>query len=460
MMIYRGPTRKVDKATMGTPAKGLFSKLRKQREPEPEPELAPHRLAALRVRAATAEDPDFIDPDEAAVHGESSPRGPGAQPIALVRRARQVGESWGDAESWFGGLPKLGAIEWPRGGAGRPLPFVAQIGLSGVSGLRPDSPLPSGGSLAFFLGEGAVVHVPEGASQFSPAPEDIAPAYEEGGYPFPDGPTALSRVLFPYWPVDPLALTLPEDLRDPSEEARHDDIREAMATAVAAEVPRRRYNFGASGLPEGTWGGPTPVWWHGVDHFIEQLRLSLAQSAEMAGRHGDRPEKLAAIETQSGGLPALVNALEGFAEDRDPWTTLNEEERDVFAEALANAWQQFPDLMRYPAPRRIEDLATVSLRAMMTGDDDAFAALPEGVRELLNRDYRLPAHGLPQMFGLATCIQNALYSHLDDVLLLQLPYDDLMEWRFGDNGAYQFWIRPEDLAERRWDAVKLTFECH
>ena len=460
MMIYRELTTKVDNAIMGKPVKGLFSKLRKQQEPEPEPELAPHRLAALRGRAAAAEDPDFADPDDDAAFGEGALIGPGVQPVALVRRSRQAGASWGEAECWFGGLPKLGAIEWPRGVDGRPLPFAAQIDLAAIQGARAGNPLPSSGSLAFFLGEGAVVHVPEGVSQFSPAPEDLPPAYEEGGYPFPEDRTALARTLFPFWPVEPIALTLPEDLRDPRQEARHEAIREAMATAIAAEVPRRRYNFGAGGLPEGTWSGPVPVWWHGVDHLIQQLQVSLAQSSGMAGRHRDRPEKLAAIEAQSGGLPALINALQGFAEDRDPWATLTEEERDVFAEALANAWQQFPDLLRYSAPRRIEDLTAVSLRAMMVGDADAFAAMPEAVRDLLNRDYRLPAHGLPQMFGLATCIQNALYSHLDDVLLLQLPYDDMMEWRFGDNGAYQFWIGPEDLAERRWERVQLTFECH
>jgi uncharacterized protein YwqG len=63
------------------------------------------------------------------------------------------------------------------------------------------------------------------------------------------------------------------------------------------------------------------------------------------------------------------------------------------------------------------------------------------------------------MFGLGSAIQTALYDHEDDVLLLQLRYDDMMEWRFGDMGAFQFWISPEDLAEQRWDRVTMTFEC-
>jgi uncharacterized protein YwqG len=36
----------------------------------------------------------------------------------------------------------------------------------------------------------------------------------------------------------------------------------------------------------------------------------------------------------------------------------------------------------------------------------------------------------------------------------------MMHWRFGDVGAYQFWIRPEDVKARNWPAAQLTFECH
>jgi uncharacterized protein YwqG len=47
-----------------------------------------------------------------------------------------------------------------------------------------------------------------------------------------------------------------------------------------------------------------------------------------------------------------------------------------------------------------------------------------------------------------------------NVLLLQLVYDDMMHWRFGDMGAFQFWIPPDDLARGNWAAVRVTFECH
>jgi len=41
-----------------------------------------------------------------------------------------------------------------------------------------------------------------------------------------------------------------------------------------------------------------------------------------------------------------------------------------------------------------------------------------------------------------------------------MTHDDMMHWRFGDNGIYQFWISPADLAVRNWGSAKMTFECH
>ena len=35
------------------------------------------------------------------------------------------------------------------------------------------------------------------------------------------------------------------------------------------------------------------------------------------------------------------------------------------------------------------------------------------------------------------------------IMLLQLTHDDMMHWRFGDNGICQFWISPADLAVRK-----------
>lgn len=398
---------------MAKPAKGIFAKLRRApAEPIPEPELGPQKLAALRLRAAVAEDPDLA----AARVDEVQALAPASQdidlqPVALVRAARHAGTDWTDAASWFGGLPKLGAIAWPTGSDGAPLPFAAQIALADIASTHAGGQALSGGSLAFFLGDGAVIHVPEGVSQPSAAPADLAPAYDEGGRTFPKGETLLSRAVFPFWPVEPIL---------PSQ---------------AGQPPRGPFH--AAGMPAGAWDGPVPVWWHGVDHLIAQLGLVLDRAGEDTS------------EGQRDGLSALVGALDGFAAERDPWAQLSSEEREVFAEALDNAWQQFGGLLDGPVPRTIEDLATLSLRAMTTGDAEAFAALPAPVREVINGDYRQPVGGLPRMFERD--------EHSGGVLLLELPEDDMMEWRFG--GAFQFRISPGDLAERRWDTAVMTFEA-
>jgi Domain of unknown function (DUF1963) len=65
-----------------------------------------------------------------------------------------------------------------------------------------------------------------------------------------------------------------------------------------------------------------------------------------------------------------------------------------------------------------------------------------------------------QMLGAATAVQNAAEQHEDDVLLLQLDSDLGANWLWGDVGTLQFWIRPEDLASRRFDRVVMTMEGH
>jgi len=45
-------------------------------------------------------------------------------------------------------------------------------------------------------------------------------------------------------------------------------------------------------------------------------------------------------------------------------------------------------------------------------------------------------------------------------MLLQLVYDDMLHWKFGDMRAFQFWIHPDDLARANWAAVRLTFDGH
>src|SRR5215210_1553757 len=129
---------------------------------------------------------------------------------------------------------------------------------------------------------------------------------------------------------------------------------------------------------------------------------------------------------------------------------------------MKRAREEFRDFAAYNVPNRREELETLTLITMASADARGYAALPEPVRTLINRDYLLPIGGWHQMFGRGVEIQGDSSAMREEgyVMLLQLTHDDLMHWSFGDNGVYQFWISPADLAQRNWAAARMTFECH
>lgn len=446
----------------------------KAAKPEPGPVWRPEPLSEDRIAGLRRRAQGHADEEEA---GPPPPR-----PVVLVRKPRERERDWFGDGSWLGGLPRLGEVEWPRDAAGTPLPFAAQVDLAEIGSACPESTLPRSGSLAFFLGSGAVVEVPPGRHEFTDPPADLPPAFDEGGYPFPPHANRLSRYFFPFWPVEPMVLDLPEALRDHREPGRDEAIEQAMAGLLSRHVPLRSAAFAA--------GGDT-LWWHGISHLSDQLHEALEgaprlvalqresvrraeETLDLFDGEGleDDPaveaarqdllrerETLAAIEAQRDSLPDAITAVDAFAAGRDPWQTLTLEESAVVEELLAELHANFGDLVRYHVPRDVNGLATLSARAMITGAPQALAALPEDLLTHVNRDYRLPMLHQHQMFGLGACRQSAPDEHRRDILLLQLAYDDMMEWRWGEMGVFQFWISSGDAAAGTWHAARLTFAC-
>lgn len=478
---------------------------RKVAEPEPpapawrsEPLSPEDRLASLKRRAASGDGAD----DSPAVAAPSPPTPAPApnppppafsadlpspptatevlppRPVALIRKPRERERDWFGDTSWLGGLPRLAGVPWPRDG-GLPLPFAAQIDLAELALACPETPLPRSGSLAFFLGTGAVVAVPEGEHDFSDPPHDLPPAYDEGGYPFPPRANRLSRHFFPFWPVTPVALDLPEALR-----GHHGDAQTAQAITgqLAAHASLRDHPFYAFGV-----GAPVEaLWWHGVIHLADQLHEALEASnrpiairrdalertrGTLAGlshdpaRLAQAQEKiaglkddLARIEEQRSELPLMVEALDGFIAGRKPWDALTAEEREIVADILSEVHERYGELVRFHAPGTLAQLATLSLRAMISGPPEALDAMPEDMLARINRDYRLAPEDQHQMFGPVASGPHARDEHRGDILLLQLGYDDMMEWSWGEAGRYQFWISPADAAAGNWQTARLTFE--
>ncbi|MBO9452850.1 DUF1963 domain-containing protein [Tropicibacter sp. R16_0] len=63
-----------------------------------------------------------------------------------------------------------------------------------------------------------------------------------------------------------------------------------------------------------------------------------------------------------------------------------------------------------------------------------------------------------QMFGQGFEIQSAVSDHVGDILLLQLGDSCGLPVGFGPDGIVQLWITPEDLANARFDNLRMTFE--
>ncbi|GAB5436281.1 MAG: hypothetical protein FalmKO_14060 [Falsiruegeria mediterranea] len=63
-----------------------------------------------------------------------------------------------------------------------------------------------------------------------------------------------------------------------------------------------------------------------------------------------------------------------------------------------------------------------------------------------------------QMFGQGFEIQSAISDHAGDSLLRQLGDSCGLPVGFGSDGIVQLWITPEDLANAKFDKVRMTFE--
>ena len=416
--------------------------------------------------------------------------------LIVSRRPRQVGTPWTGATSWFGGDPRMGSLSWPRAKATqKPMTFVAQIDLADIAGAGAMG-LPTDGALAFFVGGtegGAVLEVtPTGTRIPTSPPPDAAVALADNGEVLPDAADAVGDVRFPSWPVELTALPI----RDGADE-------EELAAAVNQRFKRRQYFFSAKEAYKALGITEKPFWWHSAQLYAKALRAALRSEPRILGyqRKHLEPMRAKVAKLKGTGIAALLGLMpraerealnkaqdelakaEGrvaelerlmplFAEfvrevgdrvgDKNPWQIMTRAEVEHLEAIYKRGRTEFERFVRYGLLGRLDDIETATLRALMTtADEKAHAALPQAVRALINEQYLLPTGSWHQMFGKGVEIQgNAAAENEGNVMLLQLVYDDLIDWRFGDMGAFQFWIPPEDLRRRNWSGVRVTFECH
>jgi hypothetical protein len=381
--------------------------------------------------------------------------------------------------------------------------FMAQVNLAEIAVAAGPSVLPRTGALAFFVGGdpgdagGAVVHVEHPGVATEPPP-DCPAAYERGGEIFPaDAPPSAPRT-WPRWPLD--MTPVPELAAPQSEEDEEWDAR--RVAAMDHRFQRRQFFLSASHAWEKLGVATPPVFWHSAQllaDYLEAARRHLPARIEQHrgwvrdaraqmeklrppaprgtfGRRQAEPSeqlkiaedhvrqneaKVRELQEQSPAFAGFATEIAAWTRNADPWSAMPAEDVARLKAAYERSRDrgEFGDIARYRVPSRLDDVESETLRAMMTGDERAFSAMPEAMRELINGRHLLPSQGWHQMFGTGVDIQgNAAVENEGNVMLLQLIYDDLLEWRFGDMGAFQFWIAPAELAAGRWKAVRVTFE--
>jgi hypothetical protein len=398
--------------------------------------------------------------------------------LIISRRPRHVGSGWDDARSWVGGEPQLGGQPWPRGGARQtPFYFLAQIDLAEVEREvgRWGRPTPlTDGALAFFIGPSlgeewdcAVVHVPRpGLGEPTPPPPDAPAVLEPGGDIFPAAFAREDPRLFPRWPVDVTSLGVDLEVAPDADEEEQAEALEAIGETQVAAVERlftrRQFFFTAKAAYEMIGDAPRPFWWHSAHHYAACLRTALRHVSERVEGRRQHLEaaRVAELERTAAEFERFVREVADWVRGTDPWQLMPPEAVEALASTFERGKTDFPDFTRFYTPYSLDDLETETLLALATAEDRAYATVPETVRSLINTQYLLPTQNWHQMFGRGVDIQaDAACDNEGNVMLLQLVYDDMTHWRFGDMGAFQFWIPPDDLAGGNWAAVRVTFEC-
>lgn len=234
-----------------------------------------------------------------------------------------------------------------------------------------------------------------------------------------------------------------------------------------------------------------PLSWHAVavagGHLrvqVQEERARLKEWQEAAEAAASSAKPRVELPDTPENLTAVYDRLERAASDLMMWTFRGLEE--PAPENKAAFWALFDSLhttnklpliapryrhesLGYLVNKWLAEAAILSAEACLADAGAAGRVPAEVVAALGERHSVLKRHMFEdkgwhlqhQMFGRGRSIQVAADEMAETHhLLLQIGPDDAMDWEMGDNGAYQFWIAPADLAALRFDKVVVTFECH
>jgi hypothetical protein len=383
------------------------------------------------------------------------------------------------ALSHWGGVPIAPpGFAWPSfpmaGGYERALTFVLQVDCAAIPERGRLGLMPARGQLYVFLDldwgrhwKWSVRYADGDPQGFVPArvPASLPRAYpqrEYWGWPQRDEDWPY---LLPAWSLEPVLLTGeqadpgPQDPDEASERLFWPgtiDVTRALGEIEGAVVPSHYYRNTYDG--QGVLVRPYanyPHDWRAVrivlgridqrhtDHYV--ARGTLTEEQAIAFRHN---------------LQGWLRHWSERASAEDPRAALSQEDSDAVWQFLV----AFQPVTLFALNNAVNE----SIEASLAADPDSARLLPPEALDLVRIRHSLGStgeHGLhiadtERMLCAPSYVQGDAEERLNEwLLLLEMSSDSPIGHHWAE-GVYQFWIRPADLASRRFDRVELTASAY
>ena len=469
-----------------------------EHEPAPEPAPPPRQGRSRLISAASLAEAEAANSARAPTviaiaSSDPVPAEPPARTTPLALAARQAivfrqhfpPHLGAKSRSFFGGAPFVpGTMAWPREPAsGKPLHFILQIDLAAVPAEARLGLLPDTGVLAVFqdlvwgAGDAFRVVWQDGYvgtpwQELDP-PRDLTAAYgDEAAYTWPWALTPEHGIpLLPRWPFEPVRIALPEaqedeaDAESPPSWSGGGEVAEALLAAqaqggepqVLAEPLSAPDFLSADGESlVAPWPGFPQDWL-----AIQTASAALVREADRAVRF---PRRSLYPDLDDAARAAHVATVKDEAQAWFDHALRNPALGPVAPPVRKAFWDWFAGhkpLSQLVAPSAVEAAIETTLHA---SPQEAANFPPEitarlAYRHVLahrTREGRIHAPTPDRMLAPFSDVQGEeqeiAATHL---LLLELASNEAIGHRFGE-GVYQFWITPEDLADRRFERVVLT----
>jgi hypothetical protein len=429
----------------------------------------PGPLAAVPLPSSTIAPPLFVAPPE--------PPPPSEDRSGVLRESRRQAvllrrhfPPRAATLSHFGGVPTVPlGFTWPfvvlPDGGDRAWTFVLQVDCAAIPADGRLDLMPDSGQLYVFLDLDWGNHWVWSVRYENGDPDSFVPARVPAGLPraystratwgWPQRDEDWPRLL-PSWSLQPV-LVSGDDGDDGDEDEGREfwpgpiDLGPALADVDGAVVPTRYYENVYD--DDGVLVRPYATFPHDWQAVRIATGLLLARHLRPAGGipHG---------EADAASFADAVRRWSDRAAREQPWDRLTEDDSDA-------VWQLFLDFQSVTL-YSLSDAVNESLDATLAGNPDAATWLPAEALALVRIRHALASTGPrglhasvhQMMLGPPSYVQGDAEERIGEwLLLLELSSDPPIGHHFGE-GVLQLWIRPDDLAARRFDLVELTASAY